>query len=894
MTPPIDQPGSLPYALYNPALLPPELLLAEFTARRPLLSTLLNIIRANLPGHPPQHVLLIGPRGMGKTTLLWAVAHTITLREPDLRQQWQPVVFDEESRRIGDLADFWLECLRQWEFATGDRSRRAAALLARPGSDLEDRARETFLSVVGSSGRRALLLIDNLNDIFASIHDPEPLHRLRAFLMEESRVMLIGGATRWFDDVTSLDKPFFEFFRPFELKPLTLEEMRACLLALAETRGDQDTRNTLEQRDGTVQALHLLTGGNPRLVKTFYRLLRDGLRTDIRTDLEKLLDEFTPYFKAIIDALPGQQQRVLDALALHWDPCDVATVALATRLPSNQVSAQIRALGKAGLVSEVAAASTGKKKAYLLTDRFSNIHYLMRHGRAARNRLDWFVALVRVIFPDRRSTDILVQTAREAAACGPDGLADARSVMYSAWLRSDSVASRRELVHAAVRESWNSEALAYFEQWIDPEMVRDEVPEIDLVALCKHLPDAVRQKLGYKPDDAGWWHQLADLFREIEAWSPAEAAYRKVIALDPKAAAPWHNLGNLLQDHLQRFEDAEFAYRTAIDLDPQNARPWNGLGTLFEEHLQRSTEAEAAYRKAIQLDPKYVLPWIGLGNLLQDQVQRSAEAEAAYRKAIEMNPNQTGAWIGLGILLATQLQRATEAEAAFRRAIDLDPNDGYSWNNLGNLLAIHLRRPEEAETAYRRAIELNPKNAYPRHGLGTLLQVFLDRPKEAEAAYREAIELNSAYAKPWSALADLLNKRGGSRSEARACAVTGLQLEPSYGFARRVFLHICGDQADDWRAVLPSLLTGCVAHPQAMEVFDFTTDGLLRFARLQSVAEALRVLDTLAEADLAPFETIRDAFIAQSDRDHLHRLAPERRMVVIELLARLEAGPKKR
>ena len=160
-----------PFALYNPSLLPPEVLLAEFTARRPLLGRLLDIVRDNKPDQPPQHVLLIGPRGMGKTTLLCAVSGSIVTAQnsqpnADLKQQWQPVIFDEESRRIGDLADFWLECIRQWESASDSspiESRRIDALLALPESEIEDQARKEFLKLVDASGKRALLLIDNIN-----------------------------------------------------------------------------------------------------------------------------------------------------------------------------------------------------------------------------------------------------------------------------------------------------------------------------------------------------------------------------------------------------------------------------------------------------------------------------------------------------------------------------------------------------------------------------------------------------------------------------------------------------------------------------------------------------------------------------------------------------------
>ena len=945
-----------PFALYNPALLPPDVLLEEFTARRSMLETLLGIVRGNAPGHPPQHCLLVGTRGMGKTTTLWAVAHRVN-RDVELARQWQPVVFDEESRRVGDLADFWLEAIRQWEHAVQDTSNRAGELLAQAAPDIEDRAQRSFLEMVQRSGKRALLLIDNLNELLGSIHDPEPLHRLRAFLMQESRVMILGAATRYFDEITSVDQPFYDFFRCFELRPLSLEDMQTCLITLAKTRGDDTIRRTLEDHPGTVRVLHLLTGGNPRLVKTFYRLLRDGLRGDIRGDLEKLLDEFTPYFKAIVDALPVQQQRILDAIALAWDPVEVATLATATRLPSNQVSAQIRALVKSGLVSE--AVGRPKRKTYLLTDRFSNIHYLMRHGRAARNRFDWFVALVRLVFPDREARDVLVRVTREAAECGPEGERDAHDVLQSALNRSESIDSRRALLHATLRESWDRAAWESLDHWFDTERAKEDLPEIEIVAFCQQMPAPLRKQLGYKPEDSRWWTSLAGFLEEKEAWSLAEAAYLKAIEIDPKSAHPWNGLGNLLKTWLGRFPEAEIAYRKAIELGPKYGFPWNSLGNLLQDHLGRPTEAEAAYRKAIELDPGVAYPWINLGNLLKDHLGRPgeaetayrraieldperasawnnlgnllqdhlgrpaeaeaayrkainldskcaflwtnlgdllqahlgrhADAEAAYRKAIELDPKHASAWTNLGILLQDRLGRPREAELAYRKAMEIDPKHAAAWNNLGNLLHAHLGRPAEAEAAFRKAIELDPKSAAPWNNLGGLLQAHLGRPAEAEAAYRKAIELDPEYANPWSGLADLLRTKEGASVEARGCAVRALSLKPDHGYARNVFRRVCADHAEDWQAVLPALATWCVEYPKTDEVFDFTVDGFLRLARLTSPDQVLPLLDTLPDA--APFETLRDAFRAHADSAYLHRLAPERQHIAIELLSRLSKPP---
>lgn len=806
--------GELPFAIHNPALLPAEVLLGEFTARGTLLVTLLRIVRQNVSGKPPQHVVLVGARGMGKTTTLWAVAHTIA-GDPKLARQWQPVVFDEESRRVGDLADFWLEAIRQWELATHSSEAKAEQLLASADTDLESRARAAFLAAVDRSGKRAVLLIDSLNEVFASISEPEALHRLRAFLMEDDRVMILGAATRHFEAITGLDEPFFDFFRIFELVPLTLAEMQETLRTLAERRGDQRVSETIEQRPGTIRSLHVLTGGNPRLVKTFYRLLAEGLRGDVRQDLERLVDELTPYFKAILDALPTQQQRIIDAVALAWEPVEVAAVARATRLPSNQVSAQLRNLVRSGIVA--AAAGSPKKKTYLLADRFSNIHYLMRHGRTARRRFDWFVLTLRALFPDPEQADALARVAGRTVGAGAEGIRDTRDLLSSAFLRAPNEDSRREILHATIRETWDQETLARFDEWLDLDLVKQHLPtssgELDIVTFFGGLPKELRKSLGYRPDDAEWWYGLTRILKEKDVWSLAEAAYRKSIALEPQFASAWNDLGVLLADS-GRYDEADAAYRRSIELDAKDVAARTNLGHLLRRrgHLG---EAEIHYREAIALAPQYADAWLGLGGVFY--------ASAHY----------------------------DEAEAACRKTIELDSKYARAWSNLG------------------------------------LLQRRSNRVAEAAASFRRATELNLRFAVAYSELARLLARDGETNEEARALAIKGLAIEPADVFAQQVFMDICADDAPSWQMALPSMTAWFAAHSKDTPVFDFAMNGFIRYAQLTSPAEAAKVLGS--GPDSQPFEILSDAFRAHADREHLNRLAPERRTLVLEVLERISA-----
>ena len=65
-------------ALYGPGNLKPEDLVAGFVAREKILAYFLNELRhQTMPGTSPRHHLIIGQRGMGKTTLLLRIAVAI-------------------------------------------------------------------------------------------------------------------------------------------------------------------------------------------------------------------------------------------------------------------------------------------------------------------------------------------------------------------------------------------------------------------------------------------------------------------------------------------------------------------------------------------------------------------------------------------------------------------------------------------------------------------------------------------------------------------------------------------------------------------------------------------------------------------------------------------------
>ena len=82
----------------------------QFVVRKRELGVVLDILHRNINAFLCQPVLIVAPRGQGKTMLLARVAAALNT-DAGLSGRLLPVRFMEESHEIFDLADFWLETL---------------------------------------------------------------------------------------------------------------------------------------------------------------------------------------------------------------------------------------------------------------------------------------------------------------------------------------------------------------------------------------------------------------------------------------------------------------------------------------------------------------------------------------------------------------------------------------------------------------------------------------------------------------------------------------------------------------------------------------------------------------------------------------------------------------
>ncbi len=756
-------------AVYNPAIIDDADFLAGFVARQDLAASLLARLGEITPRNQARHHLILGQRGMGKTSLLRRLALGVR-EDAALAAVLLPLTFREEQYNVHNLHTFWLNCLdalgdyfeKTGQADKADKIDRDIATLMRGDMDVEGTAAlEVFKRWAKREGRRPLLLLDNIDFILDGL---EAQHwSLRRIMQEAGGIVVVGASAAYLEATADPKGAFYDFFQVTVLEKLGQDELIACLRRFAQARGEEGRKvlNVLNRDPGRIRTLHDLTGGNPRTLVLLYLLLELDAEGDVFSDLERLLDQVTVLYKARVEDLAPQARVVLDAVALAWNPITAADVATATALDTSAVSTQLDRLQKNGVIEKASLSSTARA-GFQLGERFFNIWYLMRHGpRRQKTRLRLLAGFLRSFYSPAQLTERALELLKANNQQGLD-----RGHYALALCEAMDDEGLRHLLTQEARAEFERFAAASgkrLEEIVDPE----DLP----------TPSTARE----------WFGMGCRLHVDLGRYDEAETAYRQAITLDPRHTFSWNNLGNLLQNHLARYEEAEAAHRQAIALDSNDASPWYNLGNLLQLHLARYEEAEAAYRQAIALDSNDASPWNNLGILLQHHLARYEEAEAAYRQAIALDSNDASPWNNLGILLQHHLARYEEAEAAYRQAIALDSNDASPWNNLGILLQDHLARYEEAEAAYQRALDLGLTPKIPQANLLFLYYTQPERYGEAESLFDNLVErLPSPDAILLRAFRALAMDNFGEATQALAMALAGnsAALLMNYGVLR--------------------------------------------------------------------------------------------------------------
>jgi tetratricopeptide (TPR) repeat protein len=698
-------------------------------------------------GGPNKHQrLIVGPRGSGKTHVL-RVLHNRLWDNEELKKRLLIVFLLEDELGVATFLDFVVRLLRaiqRWYPEHGQLGRDLEVLYDLPAAVREERAVSLLLDAAG--GKDVLIITENLGLTFDKTRGfgHEGQQALRNLFQQQPIFMVFASSQALVEGTRDPDGPFYGFFKTIHLRRLTLDEALTFVQSIASATGNEPVQKLLDGPTGRgrMRAIFDFTGGNHRLLVSFYEFLACDSMARLSEQFLRALNPLRPYYQEQMRSLSAQQQKIVQYLSLQRRPRTVKDIARGCMASQNTISKQLKELLDRGHVARI---EQGRESYYEIAEALFRICYeadIEQEGAPVRLFVDFLANLYTLEELEQRLKTFTL-LASEFGNEGAVPFASPRGAPLPAGRWFDDEARIYELALAQARSrgaSSDIETRSHLATEIDPH---------DVAALAS---------LGVQQGNAGQHQEALELFRQVNRASPEDAE-------------GWRNTGDALQN-LGRQGEAEDAYRRALELDPENAGTLFGLGVLLG-NAGRHREALDRSRQLTRVAPNLATGWTVKGEALR-HLEMTSEAEAAYREALALD-SESPALYGLGILLRNE-GRYDEALALLERFNNASPGHPDGWRLTGDLLRVLGRPLEEAEVAYRRTLELEPKSTLALFGLGACAAE-TGRLEQALERFEQLNRLVPDDADGWMGRGEAL-QRLGRFEEAEVSFRRALELDP--------------------------------------------------------------------------------------------------------------------
>lgn len=578
--------------------------------------------------------LVLGQRGAGKTTLLHRLKYAIEDDVSVLKTKI-PVMLSEEQYDIIELVDLFekiIECLDETEDYSGLYNDFYAQ--RRVSDNLENDVFNYITASLLKDNQQIVVFIENIDMLFKKIGKEGQL-RLRGLLDNSKTVQIVGSATAMFDGVNSTQDSFYSFFKIFTLQGLTKEDTLKFLLKIGEQTNESKEISALIHRDlKRVESLRRLTGGNPRMISYLFNIFLDNANGQVIKDLYRLLDDLTFLYKAELDQLSPQQQKVIDCMARNWDAISVKELVLGTRIESKHVSSVLGNLEKNQMVEKISTKS--KNNLYIIKDRFLNIWYLMRFGK--KKEKDSVIWLVRFYdaWCDRQELTARVDYLFKNLA---EGELDSKVAldMANTFLSCKNIpATEKYNIYTRTKEAFPKTVIERLSTEILYKTIRAHVKKKNFAEALAVLQELDKSDVAFF-SFAYWIYSNMGDYRE--AASNLEHVFE--IKQDHLTA---HTLAQIFHFELKDLEKGEKYYSIAIKKGYQKAML--GLANLQYNQRHETEMAIATLQEAIDNEVPNAIMELATIHYMEGN---NKNAEILCRKAMEEGDPQ--ACLNLSILL---------------------------------------------------------------------------------------------------------------------------------------------------------------------------------------------------------------------------------------------------
>jgi DNA-binding MarR family transcriptional regulator len=330
--------------VFTPSAVAGEHLESITVGREPELTAIANAFKSASTSLNRPNLLLVGPRGSGKSHLISLTMHRISL-DRQMSARLAIVWLPEDVYTITTYTDLLRTMIRSLGGVFFPNSTDAG---------LEDTLRVT-------AGDRVMVLVAENFDRTLNLIGLSGQRSLRAFQHNSGAFMMLASMPAIDEKLLDYDAPFYGAFQIMHLEDLTVEQGRSLLIKTAQGNDDAELVAFLESPTGLarLRAIEHLSGGSPRLWLIISGLMTVELLDDLVPLFLKMLDELTPYYKARMDELAPAKAKVLAVLCrLGREPDDsgpmsVKDIAAECAMSQQTVSKQLHELETARFVRKV-------------------------------------------------------------------------------------------------------------------------------------------------------------------------------------------------------------------------------------------------------------------------------------------------------------------------------------------------------------------------------------------------------------------------------------------------------------------------------------------------------------------------------------------------------------
>lgn len=710
--------------LYNPHELSKDQLIENFVVRHDIFSKLLSEIKKSSMKYPEQHYLIVGQRGMGKTTLLLRLVYEIE-NNPELNTWLIPIILKEEAHYgITHLFNLWETVAQTLE----DRDESFTSLYSqmdnsiKKSNDYERTCFEILVKTLKKQSKKIILFIDNMGEMFQNFDDTE-CHRLREILMTCPDLRIIGASTVVLEASFKYQHAFYEFFRTEKLLGLSKEETEILLLQLAKTFHEEKTiKRIIQDQPGRVEALRILTGGVIRTIILLFEIFVDYNSGNSINDLETVLDRVTPLYKHRMDDLTSSQRVIVNAIALSWDAIGPEYIAYKTHLRIDEVNKLLGDLEKNFMVQRVATDS--QINFYQLRERFFNIWYLMRLApKSSQMRVIWLVRFLESWY----DKDQLTKRAKKHIQALTKGVFDPKAAYYLT-----EALSRTSKLDMDIENKLISTTKKYLKK-MDKSLVRElskSDKELFEEAYKFYRKNAFKKALSQlskiKNKTGDVCFRIGHIYQKLKNYQKAEDYY--LLAEDKGNINALVNLGYLYWKILGIYKQAEKYYLMAVEKGSDIVL--SQIGVFYATQLKDYVKAEKYLLLGVEKGNPNAM--FNLGYFYHNELHDHQNAEKYYLMAIENG--ETDAMILIGDLYKNDFNDNTKAEKYYLMASEAE-NDVI--HQLVSLYEEELKDYKAAQKYYLRFAENG--NVHALYHLGLLFHYHLKDYKKAEEYYLQAI-----------------------------------------------------------------------------------------------------------------------------------------------------------